>query len=173
MRFTHVVPLLLLAVLLCMPTHGYAQAQKSPYTEVVLIDSDGDKEAIDLVKKLMKDKLDEMHNTNNTAPLVSARFISMGPGQPKTAIIAKITHDWMCGSSGCQIVAFQPTGKNNSYRKILDTTAMRMFFNLRNGQKTYDLLALVGPRNVDGFGVFYWNEKSGSYSFAGISRFKK
>lgn len=174
-RILRNIPLLLLAAMLCMPSVSYAQAKASklPYTQVVLDSELGDKDAIEIVKKLQKKDLEKMQDTNNIVPLVSAQFIALGPDQPKTTIMAKITHSMWCGSSGCLIQVFVPTGKKNGYRKAFETTSFMMFQNLRPGQKYYDLLAFVGPRKVDGFGVYFWNEKTSAYDFGGISRFTK
>ena len=122
------------------------------------------------------ENLDELQQYDPDSILsVHARSIFLGANNTKRAIIAKIEHIAGCGSSGCRIVILVPsTDKTDTFRIVFDTIADQIF--MRSVVKSGDysgLLALVGPRNVDGYGAWSWNKATNTYGFAGVLKFKQ
>jgi len=152
------------------PVQKQSASAAVSYTEINLDQTDP--KAVDIIKKLLADDMKMMAKLGGRAPRINAQFIQLGPQKPKDSIIAYIDHTAFCGSSGCRVVIVTPTGPNK-YRIVLDTTLGRIFTNLRTGQDHYDFLGYVMPRSVNGFGVYFWNDKKGIYEFAGVSKFKK
>lgn len=145
---------------------------KAPYSEVIFSESTNDPKAVDLVTKLIANDIKSYKDATGNAAHVYAQFIALGPNQPKTAIAAYISHQYICGISGCRMLIFMPV-ENNKYRIVLDEIFSRMFVNLREGKEFLDVLAYVSPRPVPGFGVYFWSDKKRLYEFVGVNKFKQ
>lgn len=146
-------------------------AQARPYIEVDFDKPNKDASAI--AKKVLAEDIRFMKEFDSSEPNVQGVFISIRPDQPNGAIAVMFTHPSVCGSSGCETIVIEKTGKNNTWREVFRTTLGRLFISQRPGKVYNDLLAIVMPRASDGFGVWFWNQDKSQYTFAGVSKFSK
>lgn len=179
-RFSGILAIVIAAFFLASPTLAGNKAattaeKPKPYTEIVLDPASSDAEAVKIAQKIMAKDIAAAKKMMPSAPeaRVYAKFVSLGPNLPKTSIAAMLDHAAWCGSSGCRTAVLQPTGKNNTYRPVFDTTLGRIFLSTRPGKTYSDILVIVSPRATEGFGVWFWDDKKQNYYFAGISRFAK